>query len=173
VEQGAAARQLRQAAAPAAEKKDIFCLIAAAAEADEVARTEAAQAEAATDIQSALRGIPFRFRNPTRFHLLEDRHGARLMTRISNVSNDYGERYFYGGASNHGREHRHCTITGSVRNSLALLAYCLGQTETVTRRPDCDAMRRYDLMVANRLSMIREAMESAGCTREQMKRYIQ
>ena len=123
VEQGAATTRLRQAAALAAKGKDIFGLIAAAAEAGEVAWTESAQAEAATYIQSALRGIPLRFRNCMRFHLLEDRHGARLMTRISNVSNDYGVP-----ASNHGRGHRHCTVTGSVAKSLALLAYCLGQT---------------------------------------------
>ena len=62
VEQGAAASRLRQAATPAAEKTDIFGLnaaatpadaaaraaVAAQAEADEVARTEAAEAEAAT-----------------------------------------------------------------------------------------------------------------------------
>ena len=50
--------KVEQAAAPAT---DIFGLIAAAAEADEVARKEAAQAEAATDIKSVIRGIQFEF----------------------------------------------------------------------------------------------------------------
>ena len=68
VEQGAAISRLRQAAAPAVEETDIFGLIAAAAEADEVARTEAAQAEAATDIQSVIRGIQFRFSKADGLH---------------------------------------------------------------------------------------------------------
>ena len=55
--------KVEQAAAPAT---DIFGLIAAAAEADEVARTEAAQAEAATDIQSVLRMIPYKLALPIR-----------------------------------------------------------------------------------------------------------
>ena len=65
VEAAASARvsKVEQAAAPAT---DIFGLIAAAAEADEVARTEAAQAEAATDIQSVLRMIPYKLALPIR-----------------------------------------------------------------------------------------------------------
>lgn len=62
--------KVEQAAAPAPvpKEKDIFCLIAEAAEADEVARTEAA----ATDIQSVLRMIPHKSALPIRMAVLTE-----------------------------------------------------------------------------------------------------